>query len=166
MRRCCGGVVAPSKLSVPRPLCPTHFVWPELRKKFELGFGQLIPFTLPPTRQIPGSSRNGCPEERKGPQGARGQDGRWHGQCQGQGHQLLPVCSCAFLSLRQQTSSYHTFTNSFPAMRRRSRSLSASQTARLSATPRETSPRLLSTKTAMRLLPVSSPTGSGSTTRE
>ena len=61
---------------------------------------------------------------------------------------------------------FHRYTNRFLAMRRRSRSSSASQTAKLSAMPREMLPRPLSTKTAMRLSPVSSPTGNGSTTRE
>ena len=60
----------------------------------------------------------------------------------------------------------HGYTDSFVVTRKRSSSSSASQMAKPSAMPRETSPRLLSTRTAQRLSPVSSPTGSGSTTRE
>lgn len=50
-------------------------------------------------------------------------------------------------------------------LQRRSRSSSALLTARPSAMPRETSPKLPRTSLARRPLPVSSPTGSGSTTR-
>jgi hypothetical protein len=55
-------------------------------------------------------------------------------------------------------------TNRTPDLQRRSRSSSASLMARLSATPRETSPSLPRTSHERRLSPVSSPTGSGSTT--
>lgn len=55
-------------------------------------------------------------------------------------------------------------TNRHTDLQRRSRSSSASLTARLSAMPRETSPKLHRTSRVRRPLPASSPTGSGSTT--
>lgn len=58
----------------------------------------------------------------------------------------------------------HTKTNFSTDLRRRSRSSSASPTARPSAMPRETSPKLLPTSRARRPSPASSPTGSGSIT--
>ena len=120
----------------------------------------------PPSSPTPGAathSNDGFRQERSRPQGAPGQDGRWHGQRQGQGRELLPVSArtalhCT-LAVRGQPANPRT------ALPKRSRSSSASQTARPRGTRPATSQRPRRTSPARRPLPASSPTGSGSTTR-
>lgn len=65
---------------------------PAFQKKVAVPCSRPSLFALPLLDNPRGRSRHGCPQEREEPQRARGQGARWHGQRQGQGHELLSVC--------------------------------------------------------------------------